>query len=478
MSLLASNDPKFDGRANVSIDQKLAYQVLAPQSAEYLHPTDSLHVMRKGFQKFKNYSLGYVDVAPLQSAANINAGDEIEIRYGNEGFGLLAAAELIFDLPLVTGTAATYCRWRKNVGEILIGAGNERFEQGLASTPCREYRALGIHIKRALCQDALGSSERTAYLDRCNADNGDESAAAGSAARRNCWTTAAPDHCRVIHDVWLPWGRDKYDRNQTMPMHAFGSEFYMRWRLPQLAQLVESDATGGFVKTGSFNIRLRLHYIYTERAERAHAANQVLSSTGHSYLTFHLARETPVTAISDTAQTVPGIDIKNAQSPVSMLVFVVRAEDDLESTGTGITDANLTRSPGGVTIEQPNEFNFLSWDSCWLTDTAGNKLTAEISRQYMRDSGCFGLSRFFPKQDRVHNIGVIPFGHFPGEEGMTAGQMPFKVMNQPQLHIKLPNISVDGEGPNQTRRIDVFYLEPNTLTAMNGHMYTKWKYTV
>lgn len=481
MSISTANGVAFDKRPNVSIDQELAYRVLAPQSAEYLHQTDTLHAMRKGYQSFKNYSLGFVDVQPVQTTPTW--GQEVEIRYGNEGYGLLVAAELIYAMPELRDSAAsnknpadatyagaaTFLNWKPYVGELLCGNPNERFEQGIATTPLRHYRALGIHCKRAVSMNTY-NGERAAYNERVGANP----------------TTHTGGEI-IIHDVHLPWAKDMYDRNHGMPMHAFGSEFYMRWKLPSLRELVQTDLAHANIASSAVGptIRLRLHYVYTERAERAFQASNVISQTGHSYLSHHIAHETAKTSIADVATTQVNevsIEIKNNQQPCSFIMFVVRAEEDLLQVGeAGTNDTNSPPRTVGAVVRRPDPFRFLPWNKCWLNDTSGNRLTSEITRGYWRLSSCHGFTRYFPNADRIQNIGIIPFGHFPSQEGLTSGQMPFKVMNQPTLVVELPAL-VDqtaadggvGEPAGVTRRIDVMYIEPNTTTAKNGHMYKKW----
>lgn len=450
--------PQQNGTQTIGKDQLLALPRLAVQSAEYLGSVESLN-MPAGSIVVRNYVETYEDVEPASGTVDFNKW--ITFKYGNEGYSNLVAAEVCFKLPKLATTGA-FANWIPYVGERLMGDDDNPCRQSHSTETLREYTSTGIHIKRALCQDNEGTSKRAAYTN-----------SVGSATpvlatdNENQW-------CFV--PVHLPWAIDEWEPRQCAPMHAFANEQQLRFKIPELPALVQTDGVPS-VASGSLECFLRLHYVTTEKAERAAFANLTLRQPGLTYMTQHIGRETPSSSLVGNTGGNIDIDVKNQCNPFAFMAFVVRSPDDLKVSGATalFQDAYVpARAALGVVV-RPEPTRFLCWDTVQVLD-GGNRVTPLMGRDYLLNSYDKGMSRYFPG-DIVTEIGFFSACFQPCVENQGLGHADFTALNAPKVRIHLPDLGVgDYEHDNinvpgkNERRVDIFYFERNKIHMRNGQM--------
>lgn len=464
-------------------DHLLTLNRLSVAAAEYMGAVESIN-MPAGSITVRNYVETHEDVEPT---AAIDFGKWVTIKFGNEGFSNLVAAELCFQMPRVVnnattgdlhpkdptyvsaggGSASDYINWIDFIGERLIGDDDNPLRFSHATETLREYTSTGQHIRRRLCQDSEGTSKRVAY----------ENAVGGGSADS---TQYARQYYVPLH---LPWAIDEWEPRQTAPLHAFANEQQLKFKIPTLKSLLSTNigAANILVDTTNgpaFSCFLRLHYVVTELAERTKAANLAMTHPGITYMTSHIARETPSAVVTGRGATTVDVEIRNQTNPFHFLAFVVRNPDDLLAVGDGATgsaDTYPTPRAASNLIQSPQFTRFLSWDSFEILD-GSNRLTPRYSSNYQTCSYHKGISRYFPC-DIITKIGFYAPCMQPAVENQGLGHGDFTSNNKPILRVYLPEITAAGPdkeeysvGASLQRRVDVFYFERNKIYMRNGIM--------
>lgn len=467
-----------DLQLTVGLDQRLAMARAAVQDSDFQSETAS-QFMPKASQNCRNYAIVTKDVLPANNgSAIVDWNTWVTFKYGNEGYPNLLGAQLMFTLPRLVDAgaanlhpsdaayagAATFIEWQPFIGELLFGKADTA-RQRFSTETLRNLSAEALHIKRALCHDANGTAKRAAY-------NNSVKALATSAV-----TPVLP---RL--PVWLPHSTDDLNVHQIYPVQAFATENMLQFKMPTLLSVVRSDVatTTNIVGDPSSvtnpdgvkpQVFLRLIFAAVEKAERGTFANMVLSDTGLTYQTMHVAREPSFQTTNTAAHTVT-IPIKNSTNPNVFIAFVVRYIDDLKSTGdtAQITDTNTPpRAPAG-TIRRPNYLNFQEWNAVALHD-GGGRIKEKYSKDELQNCVLTGLSQLFPC-DIGTKIGVIPFSLWPSVENHGLGHISMTSLVQPTVRIDLPAVSSKETGA--TRQIDLFYFHRNWIHMANGAICRTW----
>jgi hypothetical protein len=262
-----------------------------------------------------------------------------------------------------------------------------------------------------------------------------------------------------------------------LPVQAFGQEFVFKFQIPLLTELVRTDCTASTVAvpasvTGTSaypSIFMRAHYHVPEKAERGLYANALLKPKGLTFQTMHIARETQVTAITSSAQTVKTA-IRNSTNPCVYLVAGLRITDDSSAIGaTGTADTNVPARVLGTTVVAPNWTNWLQWDAVTVMDNS-NRIMPKRGYDDWQNSVCNGISCFFPC-DITTNLCVVPFSAFPRIENSGLGHITLTSLSSPSLWLDIPaNATVDSTA---TRTLDIFYFERNMCHMKDGNIY-RW----
>lgn len=452
-------------------DHLLTLNRLAVASAEYMGAVESIN-MPAGSITVRNYVETFEDVEPSSA---IDFGKWVTIKFGNEGFSNLVAAELCFQLPRVynsgasnahpddsgySGSASDYIEWVNFVGERLLGDDDNPLRFSHATETLREYTSTGQHIRRRLCQDSEGTSKRVAYENAVGGGNAD--------------TTQYARQCYV--PVHLPWAIDEWETRQTAPLHAFANEQQLKFKIPSMKALLASNITAANLvadATTPFTCFLRLHYVVTELAERTKMANLAMQHPGITYMTSHIARETPSAVVTGPAAATVDVEIRNQTNPFHFFAFVVRNPDDLLAVGdaASFNDANVPPRAASNLIQSPQFTRFLPWDAFEVLD-GSNRITPKFSRNYQAVSYYKGFSRYFPC-DILTNIGFYAPCMQPAVENQGLGHGDYTSNNKPVLRVYLPAIATTDPEYHASavqRRVDVFYFERNKIYMRNGVM--------
>ena len=472
MSTTANQDPQQDQHPTVGIDQLLALRKVMPLDSEFWSE-EATQFLPKPFQCVRNFTLHKVDCLPTGGTAQVDWGQLVTIKYGQEGYPNLLGAELYFKLPkLVTtshssahpldagygGGANDYIEWLPYIAERLFcGADlNTGVRHMFSTETLRQYNADMLHIKRALHMDTEGTQKRAAY-------NNSVGAIADAAN--------AVGYYRL--QVWLPHGTDDVNKNQILPVQAFSQEFSMTFRMPTLAQAIRTNLTLSSIVSSPLNTKpevfLRCTYVVTEKAERGTFANQVMSASGLTYMTMHIARELRVETTGLAAVTVT-VPIKNFTLPSAAVHAIIRIRDDLRAKGdtADFTDTRVapyTRSPGGV-VARPDPVAFLPWDSYCFYD-GGNRITSKRGQDDWQNSTVDGATNYYPG-DFSTNILSHPFTMHPTVENHGLGHFEFMACVNPLLKIDLPALGTYDSNASAVRVIDTFSCERNKFFASNG----------
>jgi len=472
-----SADPQQDQLITIGHDQRLAFGRSGPADSIYLDEQQS-QFLPKAAQNIRPYVLDHADVLPAgTSVSQVAFGSQVTFKFGNEGRPNLYAAELHVTLPKLaiagvtpSGGVSTYCRWAPYVAEkIMSGSGDPiRFKYG--TDTLRGYTAEGIHIKRTLCFDSEATTKSAAYKNSVGAIPDD--------------ATANARRYRI--PLWLPQGTDDVNFHQMLPVQAFGQEFQVTFKFPALADLIQTDNTIAGVSAVTDatyytptqpGVFLRLHYHVPEKAERGAYANMLMSPKGLSFQTMHIARETQYTGIDSTLQTVK-IPIKNSTNPCVFVVAGIRFADDLKAVGaastSGATDTNVPPRAINASVCNPDWTRWQVWNAHSIND-GGNRTTPKRGYDDWQNSVVNGISCYFPC-DITTNLLIVPFSAFPRIENAGMGHMTLTTLNSPALWIDLPATSTSAplEHANQTRVVDVFYFERNTVHMKNGNVIRVW----
>lgn len=455
-------------------DHLLTLNRLAVASAEYMGAVESIN-MPAGSITVRNYVETFEDVEPTSS---IDFGKWVTIKFGNEGFSNLVGAEVCFQLPRVVDNsdasdrhpddsgyagAGSRINWVDFVGERLLGDDDNPLRFSHATETLREYTSTGQHVRRRLCQDSEGTSKRVAY--------------------ENCVSASADStqYARQLYvPVHLPWAIDEWETRQSAPLHAFANEQQLKFKIPPLKALLSTDIGVANIlqdTTTPFTCFLRLHYVVTELAERTKMASLAMQHPGITYMTSHIARETPSSNLVGLGSGSIDVEIRNQTNPFHFLAFIVRNPDDLLQVGDSATgnDTYPTPRAAGGLIQSPQFTRFLSWDSFEILD-GSNRITPKFSRNYQAVSYYKGFSRYFPC-DILTNIGFYAPCMQPAVENQGLGHGDFTSNNKPVLRVYLPAVtstSADKEelsvGSGLKRRVEVFYFERNKIYMRNGVM--------
>lgn len=476
---LPSELPQQNGSQTLGKDQLLAINRLAVQAPEYMGAVESLN-MPAGSVTVRNYVETHEDVEPV---GTVDFNKWVTFKFGNEGFSNLVAAEVCFNLPRIedsansdhpedaggTAGASTFIDWVEYVGERLLGDDDNPLRFSHSTETLREYTSTGQHIRRRLCQDNEGTSKRASY---------------------NNAVSATTDHTHFGRAVYvplhLPWAIDEWETRQCAPLHAFANEQVLKFKIPPLANLLSTDlaVANCVVASGhSLSCFLRLHYVVTEKAERARFASLTMAAPGLSYMTSHIARETPSASLTGNTGGNIDIEIRNQTNPFHFMAFVVRSPDDLKAVGeTGLfIDTYPTRrvNAGTGKVQNPQFTRFLEWDSFQIMD-GSNRVSPIYSSNYQGVSYFKGIGRYFPC-DISTNIGFFSPCFQPAVENQGLGHGDFTSLNKPILRVTVPTLlatnnrtgAADPEyiaaGTNE-RRVDVFYFERNKIHMRNGQM--------
>lgn len=474
MSTNANQDPQMDQHPTIGLDQRLALVKVTPLASEFWSETNT-QFLPKPPQAVRNFCRHKTDVYPIGGTPQVDWGQLVTFRYGQEGYPNLIAAELHIKLPrLVTtsvsskhpvdsdyiasgGLGTDYLQWLPYIAEhIYCGADRAtgvRHQFGTETT--RQHNVDGLHIKRALCMDTEGTFRRAAY-------NNSVGAAADDAYQEMYYRIP----------IWLPHGTDDVNKNQILPVQAFSQEFSFTFRMPTLLQSIRTNLSTSSIVTSPLNTKpelfLRLTFIAVEIAERGTFANHVLSADGLTYMTMHIARELSVTLSGSSAGTAT-IPIKQFMNPSAWVACAIRIRDDLRACGdtADFTDTNSpVRSPGGV-VARPNPVNFLRWNSYCFYD-GGNRITSKRGQDDWQNSIVDGHVCHFPS-DPSTNIMVHCFTEHPTVENHALGHFEFMACVNPMLKVDVPALSGGDASSSAVRQFDTFSFERNKAFLSTGH---------
>lgn len=474
---LPSELPQQNGSQTLGKDQLLAINRLSVQAPEYMGAVESLN-MPAGSVTVRNYVETHEDVEPV---GTVDFNKWITFKFGNEGFSNLVGAEVCFNLPRIGdssdsgnhpvenayGGAGTYLDWVEYVGERLLGDDDNPLRFSHSTETLREYTSTGQHIRRRLCQDNEGTSKRASYN---NAVSG---------------TTDSTLYDRAVYvPVHLPWSIDEWETRQCAPLHAFANEQVLKFKIPPLTNLLSTDVAStncAVAANHSLSCFLRLHYVVTEKAERARFASLTMAAPGLSFMTSHIARETPSASLVGNTGGNIDVEIRNQTNPFHFMAFVVRSPDDLKAVGEAalFNDAYPTPRATSTIIRSPQFTRFLEWDSFQIMD-GSNRVSPIYTRNYQGVSYFKGVGRYFPC-DISTNIGFFSPCFQPAVENQGLGHGDFTSLNKPILRVALPTLyatnnrtgAADPEyhsGSLNERRVDVFYYERNKIHMRNGQM--------
>lgn len=460
----------MDQHPTIGLDQRLALVKVTPLASEFWSETNT-QFLPKPAQAVRNFVRHKTDVYPVGGTVQVDWGQLVTFRYGQDGYPNLIAAELHFKLPkLVTttyssahpldagyaGAGSDYLQWLPYIAEHLFCgadlANGVRHQFGTETT--RQYNRDGLHIKRALCMDTEGTQKRAAY--------------------NNCVGALADDANVVSYyriPIWLPHGTDDVNKNQILPVQAFSQEFSFTFRMPTLLQSIRTNLSTSSIVTSPLNTKpevfMRCTYIATEIAERGTFANHVLSADGLTYMTMHIARELAVTLTGLSAGTIT-IPIKQFMNPSAFVVCAIRIRDDLRACGetADFTDTNSpVRSPGGV-VARPNPVNFQKWDSYCFYD-GGNRITSKRGQDDWQNSITDGHTCFFPS-DFSTNLLVHTFTEHPTIENHSLGHFEFMACVNPMLKVDVPALTGGDSSSSAVRQADLFSYERNKCFLSTG----------
>lgn len=476
---MSNGNPYQDSHETIGADQRLAFSQVSAQDP-FFNSADQSQFVPKEPVNIRNYFLTHRDIYPAgSSVTRIPFGSQVTFKVGNEGLPNLFACELHIELPVVLGSdatnhptvvgstataqagggaLATFLDWQPYVAEKFISKSGEPARWMYGTETLRSFTAAGLHAKRALCFDSEATTKAAAYKN-----------SVGAIAD----STAAVRYYRLM--LPLPQGTDDVNFHQMLPVQAFGQEFVFKFQIPLLTELVRTDCTAStVVASGSGTaaypaVFMRAHYHVPEKAERGLYANALLKPKGLTFQTMHIARETQVTAITSSAQTVKTA-IRNSTNPCVFLVAGLRFTDDQSAIGAaGTTDTNVPIRTVGSVVVAPNWTNWLQWDAVAVMDNS-NRILPKRGYDDWQNSVCNGISCFFPC-DITTNLCVVPFSAFPRIENSGLGHITLTALSSPSLWLDIPaNATADS---TCTRTLDIFYYERNMCHMKDGNIY-RW----
>lgn len=470
-------DPQKDKDPTIGNDQRLAMAKVGANDAPFQSDEQSLF-MPKAATNVRNYAQHRKDFMPTTGTTTVTHGQYCTFKIGNEGMSNLVAAELYIHLPAVVDSGAaskhptdptyagagTYMQWAPYTAERFLAGSGEPFTMYFGTEKLRSVTAEGLNVKRTLCHDTEGTNKRAAYCNAVGAVSDDTSV--------DRW---------FFIPLWLPHSTDDVNMNQLLPIQVFATEMRWQFKVPTLAQLIQTDvvtANIAALSTASYpstspEVFIRCHYITTEKAERGMTANLTLQPKGLSFQTMHIAREVQFPLTTSVSQDV-SIPIRNFMNPCAFMAFIVRITDDTLANGaTADHTDNATllhpqRSPLGI-VRRPEWSAYKPWNWVGVYD-GGNRVTPHFSQNTQQNSLCEGLATYFPG-DITTNIGVCVFSVMPTVENNGLGHINFTTMTNALVKINVPavNSSEEGVSPSIGRVIDAFSFERNFWHAKNGN---------
>lgn len=466
-----STDPQKDSLIGVSVDTRLMSSAASIQDPEFTHDKNSMFVPRGSYSHRIHYG-EQLDFSPVNNQCSF--GQPIKFRIGQEGKSALVGMELIATWPKIVDNAGganlhpseggyagagTFIQWKPYLGENMIGHHEEpnTLTMKHISDPLHEYSALNLHIRRRLCMDDVGSNKRAQYEN-----------AVARVSDSTVSTVITTTH------LWSFWGLDGENAfHRPFPTHAHGFPFEINFKIPTIAQLVQSDVaaanlialTASAATGGQPDIFVRCFYINLEKAEKASLANLIHRPKGLTYPVTRVVREARVQFTGNGAQTVD-ISLKATQNACYCLVGIVRMLDDTKAVGETAThnDTNVPARSTGLVVRRPNFVNFQGIDS-WQVMDGAKTYTNRITGRQWRVGNLLSHTTHF-KSTPLLNVAVAPLSLKPDIQDAGMGHITFSALTTPIFRLWVPALPSTETGG--TRIADVEAWERNLLTMVRG----------
>lgn len=452
--MASTTDPAKGQGKTLSSERVLTGLTAGLHDHYFTHDKNTLFVHGQS-AAVRPYIEEHVDVEP--QTKNPAFDRDIVFTFGNEGYSSLISAELHVEMPRLS-TTGTYVTWVPYIMERLLGNDTDGMRIKFNNSDVRKVTPIQLHLKRRLCHDSSGT-RRATYENAVGALADDASVAPGN---------------RYMTCLWLPWSPDAISYQHFFPMHALGTEIEVRWRIPALAELVQSDGTVTIHGSSAVSVptfHLRTHYVTTEADERYTQGMMLInpSGSGINFKTVQAVSEVrQQVAYNASTTTSVDIEINVSTNPAIFLVCAIRYSDDLlaqGATATASADTLVPQRGDGSTVFAPNWTRLLTANSWHLKEGAERVTPVYANHPWLVSD--HGYTKYFPSDPL--DAPVMTFTLKPCDEVNALGHKTFSNLRQPTLNLVLPP-NVAAGGAEATREIDTIIFEHNEFGAKGSSM--------
>lgn len=419
------NDHAIDQPSAIGRDEKLASKKTGINDADYQSIENSLYDRRQP-EAVRPYHSEHFDVAPQ---GQVNFGQNLTFRVGHQGGALIEKIEIIWEFGALTGAAGSNAEWKPWVGELL--AGND-FQMRYSNNNLRNYSANFLHAYNRQMSD-ISNNDDDAYRLKVKAVP-DLGVVGGVAA----------NPMTVITPVWMPWDV----RHRALIASGLPDEIDITFRVPTFASLIRRQPAGvsgvaagdpmGTINTPEItSVRLRVHTVHVEKAERAYLTSlthatggiawQLYHNEQHEALTQNLTFTTAPPTMATLATSTTRLD--NIKNPCSYLFATCRYVSDLADATTAAPVIGTISSTDNCC---PDPFAYLP-ASDWVVLENGRFFSQLWSYSYWEQSEC---AEYF-NCELFQNIMVVPFCEHPMVDGHGMGHVTLSNLNTPQFRFRV-----------------------------------------
>lgn len=424
-------------------------------TAEFLSSENTVFLRKDTHTALMPWYATWRDIDP-ENRNSLRFGDMCITYYANEYPSDQSGLTFHILLPAQVPGAGNTAHWVPFVGERILGGISEYLEIKHGQEVGRRYRPHEVATKRRLCMNDIATAKRSQYITQVGgADPLDATVA--QLIQVQVWLPQAPDSGRTL--------------DHMLPMQAFSEEFELRFKIPALNELIQTNTVAvlnTLIAAGTRpDIFVRSFFFVMPQEQRAASARQALDN-GWSTKVVRCTTERDVEVAANVAAVEVQIDIEYTKLPVTAFVIEAYYKDDIVAAGTAQTAAHTDPDPltvrtvGGF-IVRPNWRRRIPLTQWWMQEGPERITPKYDMHSWLHDP--HGYTAYFPSTPFA-DAAVLPFALHPAIETDSTGHIDPTTMNKPRIHVILP--PNDAFNANQIRVLRVVAWTHNTFGTEKG----------